>query len=338
MIISKIEKGVFIYYNLHAEQTITGTYFTDSLCSGVFDEQLTKSTLERILEDYGSQQDKVIVFDFLRIKDVTNNLKKEIFKIHKECKSLIFRNINSNCVKKLEIESPSNENNVQSEGVFRILYYSNASLKYNIEELENLFEEKFKEIVKRRTDDTKDDEYHHSSSVYLTRYIDIKKIISSDKSFFIYCLYELAIKINENWLSEIKKETKEEMPILVCQNLNTSYIASILSTFLNLDVLILDHIGPINTMYSSLNNKIEENKNYIIVSDVVCLGTEVKIVKSLITFLGGKIYGNVSIIKLDTLNDIHKIEEEKKIKSISVYNINKENNFIDFKIRTALDK
>lgn len=337
MIISKIEKEDFIYYNLHAEQTITGTYFTDSLCSGVFDEHLTKSTLERILEDIGSQKDKVIVFDFIRIKDITNNLKKEIFKIHKECKSLIFKNINDNCVKKFEIVSPSNVNNIKSEGVFLTLYYSDSSIKCNVEEFKNLFDEKFREIIKKRTDKTKEDEYHHSSSVYLTQYIDIKKIISSDKSFFIHCLYELSIKINDNWLSLIRKD-KEDMPILVCQNLNTSYIASILSTFLNLDVLILDHIGPINTMYSSLNNKIEENKNYIIVSDVVCLGTEVKIVKSLITFLGGKIYGNISIIKLDTLNENHKHEEEKKLQSISVYNINKENNFIDFKIETALDK
>jgi hypothetical protein len=336
MIISKIEKEDFIYYNLHAEQTITGAYFTGSSCSGVIDEHLTKSTLERILEDVNSKTDKIIVLDFFRLKDVSNNLKLDIYSISKECKVLIFKNINKNCVKKLEISNILNENNVKSGTIYITLYYSNESDKYELESTDNIFKEKFEEIVDKQTDDTIEEEYHHSSTVYLTKYIDVKRIISIEKSFFIYCLYELAVQINERWLIEIRKN-KEEMPILVCQNLNTSYMASILSTFLNLDVLILDHIGPINTMYSSLNNKIEENKNYIIVSDVVCLGTEVKIVKSLITFLGGKIYGNISIIKLDTLKENHKQEEESKLKSISVCNINKENNFIDFKIKTALD-
>lgn len=334
MIISKIEKGDFIYYNLHAEQTITGAYFMGSCCSGVIDKNLTKSTLERIYEDMKSHLDKIIVLDFNRLEALENNLKVEFFNISKGCKSLIFKNIKENFLKKIEINS-KNKNNIPTGSTYIVFYYKEDSIKYDIDDLESVFEEEFKNIVDERTKPTKSTEYHHSSSVYLTKYIDIKKMISINKSFFIYCLYQLAIKINDNWLSEIKNE---ELPILVCQNLNTSYIASILSTFLNLDVVILDHIGPINTMYSSLNKKIEENKNYIIVSDVVCLGTEVKIVKNLITFLGGRVFGNVSIVKLDTLYELHKVEEEKKLKSISVYNINKENNFIEFKIETALDK
>ena len=159
--------------------------------------------------------------------------------------------------------------------------------------------------------------------------IDIKCMISKDKEFFIYAIYQLAIKMNNHW-SSLREKDK---PTLICQNLNSSYIASILSSFLKLDILILDNLGPINKLYSTLDNKIEENKKYIVVSDVICLGTEIKIAKNLITFLGGKYVGNASIIRIQTLNPIDKTFDDAEC----VFTITKENNPFKYQIKTALN-
>lgn len=337
MIISRITKEDFVYYNLHAEQTISSTYFASDL--GIYISELFDSTLSRInenLSDVTNIKNHVLYFDFKGIEYASKNLLKDLASIKSKVKYLIFINIIPNVLEQLNLDETfiSNPNNerYESEDCFKIFYFGNDIPCVKAINPKEIFDEKLLDIiVKFNTNCEKNPHLHESSSVYLTSYIDIKKLISHETNFMMFCLYHLALKIKQAWIKNI-----DDRPILVCQNLNSSFISSILSNLLKLDVIILDHVGPINTVYSTLNNKIEEDKKYIIVSDVVCLGTEIKIAKNLIAFLGGKVIGNVSIVKLDTLfsEDISK----EKIQNISVFNINKENNSkIGFKIKTALD-
>lgn len=340
MVISLIQNEDFAYYNLHAEQTISSTFFDGDI--GICVTELFSEALLRIedsLNLINKISEKTVYLDFNKIDNAYKNLNSNLSKISKKCKILILLNLKDEVYNQLEIELISgnkyNRRNIVDNG-FEMFYFEKESDEQMYIEEKQLFEESFRNFVIYYTDNNNED-YHQSSSVYLTKYIDIKKMISKDKAFFIYSLYQLALRIQNEWLNETF-EIKQEAPTLICQNLNSSFIASVLSSFLKLDIVILDHLGPINTMYSSLNNKIEENKNYIIVSDVVCLGTEVKIAKNLITFLGGKVFGNISIVKINTLNEKDIIEEEKKLKSISVFNISKQNNEgIYFEIRTALN-
>lgn len=340
MVISLIQNEDFAYYNLHAEQTISSTFFDGDI--GICVTELFSEALLRIedsLNLINKISEKTVYLDFNKIDNAYKNLNSNLSKISKKCKILILLNLKDEVYNQLEIELISgnkfNRRNIVDNG-FVMFYFEKESDEQMYIDEKQLFEESFRDFVIYYTDDNNED-YHQSSSVYLTKYIDIKKMISKDKAFFIYSLYQLALRIQNEWLNETF-EIKQEAPTLICQNLNSSFIASVLSSFLKLDIVILDHLGPINTMYSSLNNKIEENKKYIIVSDVVCLGTEVKIAKNLITFLGGKVFGNISIVKIDTLNEKDIVEEEKKLKSISVFNISKQNNEgINFEIRTALN-
>ena len=118
--------------------------------------------------------------------------------------------------------------------------------------------------------------------------------------------------------------------------MNSAYIVSVLANLLKLDILILDKIGPINKIYNRLDKTISEDRKYIVVSDLVCLGTEVKIVKSLIQFMGGKFLGNVSIIKTETLS---KADIKRFDATIAVFSINKSNNKeIGYNIKTDLEQ
>lgn len=336
MLISKIIKEDFIYFNLHAEQTISSSYFDAEL--GINVKELFDSTLSRIyngLDVTENYSEFILYLDFQGIEHADKNLYDDFLKINKKVKHLVFINLKNNVLSQLCLgeEFLNNPNNdfFENENKFKMFYFGNQLNSLKSINPTVVFEEELLKFIIYFNNKLEKPHLHESSSVYLTSYIDIKKMISHGTAFFMFCLYQLAIKIKEKWVQEINKK-----PILVCQNLNSSFITSILSNFLQLDIVILDHVGPINTVYSTLNSKIEEEKKYIIVSDVVCLGTEVKITKNLIAFLGGKVIGNVSIVKLDTFNfeDVTK----EKIKNISVFNINKDNNSkIDFKIITALD-
>jgi hypothetical protein len=336
MLISLIISEDFIYANLHAEQTISSSYFGADI--GIHVSELFDSTLKRLNKGLDSIEncDKYILYlDFEGIENAGKHLFDDFIEINKKVKSLTFINLKNSVLKQLNLNDDylDNPNNdfVDSIDKFNMFYFGNSTSSVKSINPQVEFEEELIEFIEHFTDELQKPHLHESSSVYLTSYIDIKKMISEGTSFFMYCLYQLALKIKENW--DIHNSDK---PTLVCQNLNSSFISSILSNLLQLDIVILDHVGPINTLYSTLSNKIEKNKNYIIVSDMVCLGTEVKITKNLIAFLGGKVIGNVSIVKLDTYNseDLNR----DKIKNISVFNINKENNAkINFKIKTALD-
>lgn len=337
MVITGNEHRDIKYYSLHAEQVMSSTFFETE--EGIYANELFNEALIRIKEDSKDSAGKKIVLDFARIENVSKQLKLTLSEISKNCDLLIFRNLSNFVLEQLDIEIIShNVHNVKnSEGSgYDVFYFKEASSSVSTLDEEVVFEYAFSECVKKYTT-VNSSGYHQSSSVYLTKYIDVKRMISLEKPMFIYALYHLALKIVNKWDLSTGLGGKGS-PILVCQNLNSSFIASVLSSLLKLDVLVLDHLGPINTMYSSLNKKIKENKCYIIVSDVVCLGTEVKIAKNLITFMGGNVYGNVSIVKVDTLQPIDQEKEELKLKSIAVFNIRKENNQgIDFQIKTALD-
>jgi hypothetical protein len=336
MLISKIIKEDFIYFNLHAEQTISSSYFGAEI--GIHVTELFDSTLTRINEglDYIENCiDYTLYLDYEGIENAGKHLFDDFLKINRKVKYLVFINLRKNVLSQLCLADDflNNPNNVfiDYDGKFNMFYFGNQLTSLKSINPKDVFEEELLEFIICFNDPLEKPHLHESSSVYLTAYIDIKKMISQGTNFMMFCLYQLAIKLKEKWIKDMN-----DKPILVCQNLNSSFISSILSNFLQLDIVILDHVGPINTVYSTLNSKIEEDKKYIIVSDVVCLGTEVKITKNLIAFLGGKVIGNVSIVKLDTLNsdDITK----EKIKNISVFNINNDNNSkISFKIKTALD-
>jgi hypothetical protein len=336
MLISLIIKENFIYVNLHAEQTISSSYFGANI--GIHISELFDSTLKRLSEGLDSIENSnnyILYLDFEGIENAGKHLFDDFIEINKKVKNIAFINLKNSVLKQLNLNddylnNPKNDIN-EIVDKFNMFYFGTSLNSIKSINPEVVFEEELLEFIEYFTNKLDKPHLHESSSVYLTTYIDIKKMISEGTSFFMYCLYKLALKIKANW--DIVNSDK---PRLVCQNLNSSFISSILSNFLQLDIVILDHVGPINTLYSTLSNKIEDSRNYIIVSDMVCLGTEVKITKNLISFLGGKVIGNVSIVKLNTYypEDL----DSDKIKNISVFNINKENNTkINFKIKTALD-
>ena len=210
---------------------------------------------------------------------------------------------------------------------FYLLESSDNFIPQNFK-ISQLFQDEFKTTLKLFI--SRFDGPHTSSYVYLKSFVDIKKFISYQKKMTFYAIYLLAQKIYKEWNEQIDENT-----VFVCQSLNSSYLVSILSSLLKLDILILDKIGPVNKLYNKLDKNISGDKKYIVVSDMVCLGTEVKIVKNLIEFVGGYYIGNVALIKTETLK---RSDIKRKDSTLAFFSIDKSNNKeLDFFITTELE-
>jgi hypothetical protein len=332
MIISKITTDNFTYFNLHAEEVITSNFIEENNI-GIYGDRLQISTVERIIDFIKAESTtpKNLVFDFKYINACQPNLNKSIISIKDDGFRILLINIHEYLCKDLAFNSLQNKNNKLVDNTFIKFYlFEDTADAFTSIEINTplLFETEFRKKIKEFIYPY--DKPHTSSLVYLTSYVDTKKFMSFEKEFMLFSIYKLANRIKKEWPDEIKKE-----PILICQSMNSSYVVSILSTLLKLDILILDKIGPVNKLYNRLDNNISDKRKYIVVSDLVCLGTEVKIVKNLIQFIGGKCLGNVSLIKTETLK---KSDISKDNATIAVFSIKRENNKeLNYNITTDLE-
>lgn len=333
MVISKIIHQDCLYFNLHAEQSFTGSFLADkgdagiNICEGIFGSELTLETLGNILASLSSCSEYRAVLDFTGIRDVQSNLFKVIIELTKLVKQLAFVNVSDKIIEKLNLDFFIKGNEV-IKGVYPLLVLATDMQAFEMVDPLSLFKLKFTELLIANTlDNEGDKEFRHNSPVYVPKFIDVKGMITSDPSFFTYIIYHMAINVNqkEDW------NVPGDNPILFCQNLNGSYICSILSRFLKWDMLSMDHIGPANKVYSSIGNKIRSEARYLVISDVICLGTEIKICQNIINYSGGRYLGNACIVKIETL-----LAEHQDKNSISVFSITEGNNPINFKILTAL--
>ena len=325
MIISYIEKPLYIYFNLHAEEVISSNYLNDDN-QGIYIASLQFETINRIsnfIKDLNTITQKDIVLDFNNIEHIQANILTKIIEIREANFQLTFLNISEKIIDSLSLRNIVNDKNIfiENKGYDIFYFFSNAvSTLYECSiKSDKLFIEEFKNRLKK--------EYiveykkpHASSFVYLNSFVDLKKFISNERPFIYYALYRLAIKIKEKWQPELNNN-----PILVGQSLTSTFIVSILSKLLKLDILVFDKIGPITKLYNKLEKHNFENRKYIVVSDLVCLGTEVKITKNLIEFSGGKYLGNVSLVKVETLTR-EDLNLDSIDRTISVFSITENNN------------
>lgn len=322
MIISKLISEKYIYINLHAEEVMNSNYFGNSR-EGINVYFLNTTTIERItknlIDNIENSNIKILFLNFDKILEIQSNILLQFQKIRDLGFKIIFLNVKKIILEKNRFDILKNLQNIEENDSYKRFYFFEEKADEYVDlevDSKTLFYEKFKnELNKIREDNPP---IHNSSYVYLTTYIDIKKLISKEPALVFYAIYRLAFKVKRKYFEEITPDFKN--PILVCQSLNGSYITSILSSFLNLDMTVFDRIGPTNNLYNRLDKNIKEDENYIVVSDFVCLGTEIKITKNLIQFLGGKYLGNVSLIKVETLAKI-----EKANRTLAIFSIRRDN-------------
>ncbi|MBS7233652.1 hypothetical protein KHA90_21800 [Flavobacterium psychroterrae] len=261
MVISKIITDDYIYFNLHAEQIVNSNYLENNF-SGIYEDKLSLSTILKIKDNLDDNIEKNIIkniiLDFNNIRFCQPNLKSKFVDLRSSGFVICCINILSQIVNELGFDAIQNKLNLKNTDYdFFEKYYlfeetnKLTDLKISVSEI---FKIKFKNLLKVHI--TEYAKPHTSSYVYINSYVDLKKFISYHKDFSLFAIYKLALKIKSEWFDELQED-----PILVCQSMNSSYIVSILSTLLQLDILIGSRTKPGEECQNKIRNL--QSKNLI---------------------------------------------------------------------------
>lgn len=339
MLYSAINIDGKLHILLHVEQVYQNfNRFNHNL--GYFTSELTLDTTLRVEEEIklGLNFNSIIIDcnlleesrnsnnEFLRIFDYCKerNFSFSIIRIQKnlysdlQCHAVklkhnLFEEIdtNSNCFNLFS----NKESSINYENFDRFIYdyYGNTILHNGIRD--KYWSEKIPD-------------YSDSSNVRLPKYINIKKFIEDTEVSFLG-LYLLCKKAVE--LSIIPRlNNSQNRPIAFFQSIIGGYLASIISKIAIMDIAYFDHIGPISKIYKTVQkNSFLKNNNYILISDVICMGTEIQIAKNIIEHEHSNVVGLMSIVEVEV------IDKPKKGNNCSLFTLtNKNNDEIKYKILT----
>jgi len=358
MLISSLECDKYLIIKLHIEETYNSFAETNDNYLGIYVNNLRDSTIDLIneflLKHNAEKQYNNVVLDFSSITDVQNNIADKLISLYVQLLASNVQIIMTNISSEIFNEYKLNTNKIYREiskqgyshndfykrthdsGSFNIFLYKKREEQANDKNLleidfNKMYDEQFKvkfiSMLKEITEDNHEDRL--SSPVILNKYINVKKLIE-DSNFLLLCLYFFAIELINKGVFDKDKDLNKEI-VLFSHTFSGNFISTILSRVLCVDRFFIDHLGPINKIERiNFSNKIDKGKKYIIVSDVICLGTEVKIAKNIIEFCGGNVQACISLISIETT------KSETDIKEYFFEKISEKNNPIDYRVRTLL--
>lgn len=334
MLYAKLETSDTLYVFLHAEQ-IYRDFSLSIKDSGYFNYELAESTISDIYNYIkGNSTPNNIVFDFAEIKEahnITEWIERIINYCRKHSKDFAF----SRMGEKLYKESKTKLENKLGEEDETITDFNSAIKNKNITDTEifEIYQKTIAEKIKSKylIERVGKDSYSHSSNVQLPKYINIKAFIEQkDLSFLgIYLLCKKAI--HKEFVGYDKH------PLLFFSSMAGSYLASVFSKLACIDMVFLNHLGPKKKLYRELHKEqLLADRDYLIISDVICLGAEIERAKTLIEHAGGKLKGILSIVFVEVVSERPKTDNE--IEKVSLLTLTKEYNPIDYQIITDFPK
>ncbi len=337
MLYSKIIKHDKLYISLHAEQVYQNfNKFDDKL--GYFATELTRETLERVGKEIQEIENiSSIIMDYQLLEENRNSY-NELEKINKHCAR---KNIEISQIRvceslygkmqmhKFKSDFNLKETFIKNNNITHFNLFSNEEINVLLfdDYVYNLYENMLLSEKKLYVEEPKGDEkYSFSSNVELPRYLNIKKYIE-EKELSFFGLYLLCKKsVNYGLIPDLRTENR---PAIVFPSITASYLASIIAKIGCCDIAYRDHIGPKNKLYRTIHKGVfKESKSHLIISDVVCMGTEIQITKNLIEHEGGKLGGVLAIVDV-------KVTDKTPVNNVvSLVVLTRENNTVDYKIKT----
>lgn len=333
MLYAKLETEDTLYVFLHAEQV----YRNFSLCDkhlGYWYFEIGESTVRDIFQYLEKNAiPKNVVIDCVKITtghNISTWIEKIIGFCHQDSKNLVFCRMSETLYEASKIHGKGlQEESDDTDSCYNV--YNSECTKKSIsdDKIYSLYQEtiakriKDKYIIKREGEAS----YSHSSNVQLPQYINIKSFIE-EKDISFLGLYLLCKKVlSENLIGYNKQ------PLLFFSSLAGSYLASVFSKLACIDMVFLNHLGPKKILYRELHKEqLLADRDYLIISDVVCLGAEIERAKTLIEHAGGKLIGIISVVLVEVVKERPKVENE--IEKVALLTLTKDYNPIDYQIKT----
>lgn len=134
---------------------------------------------------------------------------------------------------------------------------------------------------------------------------------------------------------------KKNVDCLIAASKNGIVLASILSTQLGIPAVYRSDIGQIYThqpyadKVQNQSDMIIRSKNYLMIFDVMCLGTEAKLLNALVNVAGANLIGAIGVVCVQSPTDIHPENQESIIARTASIVLTKD---IGINYRVALTK
>ena len=336
MLYAKLETDDTLYVFLHAEQI----YHNFGLCDndlGFSNHELAESTIcdiYKYIEKNVTPEN--IIIDCAEIEEAYN-IAEGVEKIIKYCKehgkNLSFCRMSETLYEKSRIHGKGLAEQSNDDRTYNV--FNSGCMKSNItdEEIYSFYQQTIAKkinsnyIIERAAENS----YSHSSNVQLPKYINIKAFIEQKEISFLglYLLCKQAIQ------KELIGHGKH--PLLFFSSMAGAYLASVFSKLACIDMAFLNHLGPKKKLYRELHKEqLLADRDYLIISDVVCLGAEIERAKTLIEHAGGKLKGILSVVYVEVVSERPKTENE--IEKVALLTLTKEYNPVDYQIITDFPK
>ena len=125
-----------------------------------------------------------------------------------------------------------------------------------------------------------------SSSVYASHYVNVKELFQKPEDFALVLYY----------LTRLVEKKDLKYDALIATSKNGAILASLLGDLVDAEVVYCISIGPQFSIPADwLDQRIEQGKRYLHVSDFICLGTEVKLINAILASRRSTLIGGVGI-------------------------------------------
>lgn len=282
---------------------------------GIYVDDIKQTTYDSILRGFPDINGYKVCLDWEHIRnnvfDSLDVLVKLVNHITSKGNTVDFACSDQGCLQQIK--------NVYSKNYFvnkdRIHICDENEIKDYKEEYDRILNKIIRAKIKECCEDY--NRISESSPVKLKYYINIKPIIE-DINLFCNMMYKLAISMREHIDTYCRDNNKSIA--LVVTSLNGETVGAILAQLFGFDVIKIDHLGPRNELFiNSLERFIDREKEYYIISDVICMGREVKAAESIINMYGATCRGYITVVNV--------VPTGEKAKNVHcLVNIDKSNN------------
>ena len=239
-----------------------------------------------LLADKIETEESIILLDFHGVFSANSRSFERLNKA--ESKRIIFYNIDDNLYGILKTDCKD----LSFKDDEKLLLASATGYLYYKENITKILEIPFA-IIRKIVKESylwDDKEYYpiDSSGVLGNKYIDIKRMFYSPSHYYL-----VLIKMAGTIITRFPDFDK-----LICSSFNGAIISTILGQLLNKEVLYIMKLGPnLSFRDKELIYRIEKGKKYLYIGDVVCIGTEVKMAKTLVKLNNSEIIGGVVVVR-----------------------------------------
>lgn len=336
MLYAKLEIDNTLYVFLHAEQVYRNFAQCDKNL-GFFSHELMESTINDIYNFISKDTTcNNIVIDCAEIEEghnIADWTKKIIEHCRKSSKELAFCRMSETLYDDSKIHRNGLAELRNDDNTCNVFIFGSAKHDISDAEIYEWYQQVIAEKINSRyiIERSGEKSYSHSSNVQLPRYINIKAFIEKKEISFLG-LYLLCKQATDAKLID-KLIIGNQRPLLFFSSMAGSYLASVFSKLACVDMAFLNHLGPKKKLYRELHKEqLLADRDYLIISDVVCLGAEIERAKTLIEHAGGKLKGILSIVFVEVVSERPKPKNE--LKKVALLTLSKDNNPIGYQIIT----